>query len=207
MIYKFSMNSGRQSPTNRTYLISITAAQSVAGTCSRLQNLLHDYGLTSFPFPPGIAVLQINRDPGPPVPGRLPACDTPLVMAGHLAAEDWITWPVESSAWLEKLTEALTEHAGGASVTGKHEQLSIPRFCIPLARVSGRERIPDLTSAEVGSILKNIPGWRSINLVCWNIEYLAARPWYKSTAWYPLWQRRLKRAPLSTNINKTAYLD
>jgi hypothetical protein len=50
------------------------------------------------------------------------------------------------------------------------------------------------------------PGWRALNLVCLSVEYLPGRPWYDSCAWYSLWRRRLKRAPVSTNNNKRSEL-
>jgi len=202
MIYKSSMTSGRQSPTNRTYLISITAPQSVADICTRLQGVLMESGLTDAPVPPGIPLIQTIQDPGPPVPGRLPPCDTPLIMAGDLSGDDWISWPVESSGWLEELTRTLVVHAEENLVSTTPEQLFTTRAGIPLAKRCGKNRNPDLASTEVSKILENIPGWRALNLVCWSVEYLASRPWYQSAAWYPLWHRRLRRAPLSTNINK-----
>jgi len=201
------MTSDIPSPTNRTYLISITAPQSVSNVCSVFQNLLRGYGLTDAPFPPGIPILQTVEDPGPPVPGLLPACSEPLVLNGELSTGDWITWPVKSSGWLGNLRKALKEHAGSVSVSDTETKLFTPLSGIPLARNSGEDGFQDLRSTEVSNILKDIPGWRALNLVCWDIEYLASRPWYQSVSWYPLWRRRLKRAPLKTNINKHANLD
>jgi len=177
-------------------MISITAPQSVAGLCTGLQDLFRCSGMTDSPLPPGIPVLQTEMYPGPPVPGHLPVCDSPLVMADNLiTAGDWISWPVESSGWLEKLTEELVEHAGKKSVDRRQEGIFPPHAGIPLARSGRKDRIPDPASTGVSRILRNNPGWRALNLVCWNVEYLTSRPWYQSAAWYPIWRRRLRRAP------------
>jgi hypothetical protein len=197
------MVSTKQSPTNQTYLISITAPHAVEFTTSRITDVLERHGLTSTPLPAMIPVLETSNLPPPPVPGLLPGCFETLKPGTRMEIEseaDWLLWPVDSGVWLEELAVALNFQE--EPDTGLISQNYPMRRGIPLARMNENGMDIALVSAEVNSILEKPPGWRALNLVCWSVEYVTGRPWQLSAAWYPLWRRRLKRAPKSTNNNK-----
>ena len=197
------MVSTKQSPTNQTYLISITAPQAVEITTNLITDVLERHGLTSTPLPPMIPILETSNPPPPPVPGLLPSCFEALKPGKEMEIESesgWLLWPVNSGAWLEQLAAAL--NLPEESDTGLTSQNYPMRGGIPLARMNENGKDIALASAEVNSLLEKPPGWRALNLVCWSVEYVNDRPWQLSAAWYPLWRRRLRRAPKSTNNNK-----
>jgi len=198
------MNLSKPSPTDKTYLIYLSAPQSVSETASRLKSFLFRKGVIDNPLSPGIPLLQMQREPKPPVPGLLPACDIPLRMIKNIRTEvdtvlgSWIIWPTDSYEWLKNLTVSLTETYREASISPQNKQLLPMGKGIPLARFEQKAIPINLQAEDVNSILKTIPGWRAMILSCWDIEYLSDRPWYTSALWVPIWQRRLKRAPLNS---------
>lgn len=194
------MASIETSPTNRTYLVSVSAPQTVVQAAGNLMDVLKRSGLITSPLPPIIPILESSDMPPVPVPGLLPVCTEPLILGKHLSLDTagtqdgWVVWPVDSSGWFDSLAETLAP----VGVSDRESESLIYPLSggIPLARDSNG------TSPEVNYRIENVPGWRALNLVCWSIEYLTERPWYLSAAWYPLWRRRLKRAPKPTNNNK-----
>ncbi len=194
------MTSVKPSPTNRTYLVSVTAPQTVVLAAGNLIRVLEGSGLITSPLPPVIPILETSDIPAVPVPGLLPVCTEPLILGKHFSLDTaetqggWILWPVDSTGWFDSLAEALALTMPQSNNPGAG--LYPLRKGIPLTRESSGK------SPEVSYSLENGPGWRALNLVCWSIEYLIERPWYLSATWYPLWRRRLKRAPKPTNNNK-----
>jgi hypothetical protein len=206
--YQSIMRAFEPSPTNRTYLISLKAPQSVALPFIRIREELRWQGFPDNPFPPGIPLLELSLPPHPPVPGLLPACSEALILEKHLAeyntehGEPWIIWPLktaEKSHWLNNMAEALRDFSNREEKSGifpeqpGRKRLFPLRSGLPLA--PSREHTSQDTAVEVNRIPENPPGWRALNLICHEIEYLNDRPWYKSVTWKPLWTRRLKRAP------------
>lgn len=195
----------KPSPTIRTYIVSVLAAQSVSLKVERLKVLLAREGNQIFPLPPGIPLFQSEIKPKPPVPGLLPICNRPLILASQLLKEgvsaniNWAIWPVESSVWLTSLAEVLVENSKGLSVSNPVNKIFPTLKGIPLARLEKGNGTFNLMSPEVNSIIETPPGWRTLTLVCWDIEYLKGRPWYTSFAWKILWHRRLKRAQILAN--------
>lgn len=189
------MGSTGQSPINRRYLISITTPQKLDLSTRTVKEELRLGGLVTFPLPSMVPILESERRPSAPVTGLLPVCVEPLVPEKHLEFDSetgWIFWPVDSAGWFSQLAKALTQE--GTPNRNGDQVLSPQCAGIPLAQSSGAEMI-DMTAHIEG-------GWRSLILVCWNLEFLRERPWHHSVSWYPIWQRRLKRAPKVTNINK-----
>jgi len=203
----------KPSPTIRTYLVSILAAQSVTLKAERLKGVFSREGNQISPLPPGIPLLQSDRKPRPPVTGLLPICDGPLNLAAQLIKEresidgGWAIWPVESSVWLTRLAEVLAENLKGSSDSRPNNPILPTLKGIPLARLDEGKEPSNLQSPEVNTIIESPPGWRTLTLICWDIEYMKGRSWYISVAWQTLWQRRLKRAPEITNLDKIPKLD
>lgn len=197
------MVSVKQSPINRTYLIAISTPEAVELAVRKLAGVLEQNGMTSSPLPGLIPVLEISSPPGPPVPGLLPACRAPLKLVENLeidAKSGWIYWPVNAGGWLNELSAGLGDRENERML---HESGILPlRLGIALARWDKRGMESILSSPEVSKILENPPGWRALNLCCWSVESISGRPWEQSVSWYPLWQRRLSRAPKLTNNNK-----
>lgn len=197
------MVSVKQSPINRTYLIAIGTPQAVELAVRKLAGVLEQDGMTSSPLPGLIPVLEISSPPGPPVPGLLPACHAPLKLAENLkidANSGWIYWPVNTGGWINELSAGLGDRENERRLPGSG---ILPlRLGIALARGENQGMESILSSPEVSKILENLPGWRALNLICWSVESISGRPWEQSASWYPLWQRRLSRAPKLTNNNK-----
>ena len=197
------MVSVKQSPINRTYLIAISTPQAVELAVRKLAGVLEQNGMTSSPLPGLISVLEISSPPGPPVPGLLPACRAPLKLVENLEIDEksgWIYWPVSSGGWINELSASLGDRENERRLP---ESGILPRRQgIALARGENQGMESILSSPEVSKILENPLGWRALNLVCWSVESVSGRPWEKSASWYPLWQRRLSRAPKLTNNNK-----
>lgn len=195
-VYKSIMASYEPSPTNQTYLISIAPPQEVEQSVARLTDNLKSRRFPTSPLPPMIPILETTDKPAAPVPGLLPVCTESLRPGKQLTIDSgsaWILWPVESSGWFDRLAEALTQ----ADSPGDSEGCDLfpLRRGIPLALIDGEGYLSTDETPEIS-------GWRALNLICWSIEFLPGRPWYMSVSWYPLWRRRLKRAPGLTNNNK-----
>ena len=203
----------KSSPTVRTYIVSILAPQSVSMKTERLKEVLSQEGNQISPLPPGIPLLQSTIKPRPPVPGLLPICDGPLILESQLIKErdtidgGWTIWPVRSSVWLTRFTEVLADNWKGLSVSRPNNPILPTLKGIPLARLDGGKGPSNLQSPEMNTIIESPPGWRTLTLICWDIEYLKGRPWNNSVAWQTLWQRRLKRAPEIANLDKIPKLD
>jgi len=193
--------------------VSILAAQSVSMKADRLKEMLSREGNQISPLPSGIPLLQSTVKPRPPVPGLLPICDGPLILESQLIKESnsinrgWLIWPVESSVWLTHLAEVLAENLKKTTESRPNNPILPILKGIPLARSDGGKNSSNLPLTEAHTIIETPPGWRTLTLVCWDIEFLIERPWYKSVAWQTLWQRRLKRAPARANLNKITKLD
>ncbi len=192
----------KPSPTIRTYLVSLLAAQSVSLKAERLKIQLAREGNQISPFTPGIPLFQSEVKPKPPVPGLLPACNSPLkpstqlIKEGESIANNWVIWPVESSDWLTRLAELMIENHKDSSVSNLVTPFFPTLKGIPLTLLDERKGVTNLLSPEFDSIIEIPAGWRALTLVCWDIEYLKGRPWYTSVAWNTLWQRRLKRVKI-----------
>ncbi len=205
------MSANKTSPIKRTYLITLSPPQGIVQTAMQLMAEFRRRGLLTSPIPPAVPILEIIKEPKPPVAGLLPVCTEALEAMKFLSLSEggWVYWPVESEGWFEKLAAALSQgNTQGKNESQPNSQTPLYPNCpgLPLARFEGSSSEAGFMSQEIINILKTNHGWRALNLSCWYIEYLAHRPWYKSTMWYPIWQRRLKRAPVSTNKNKQSKL-
>ena len=195
------MESDKPSSNGRVFLIGLESPQSVIIATRGLFQELTQSSLS--PLPAHVPLIQTEIPPSPPVPGLLPTAQKPLklaesaIEAGRQCSDErWLIWPVDSSGWFSQLSEALIRHMLARKKNGAGPRITNSQPLFPLRR--GIPLAVVENSTMIGS-LGRIPlpraGWRTMNLVCWAIEYLVERPWYMSVAWYPIWRRRLKRAP------------
>jgi hypothetical protein len=175
------------------YLIGLEAPQSVAREVQRLKESARIRKMTTAPLPALLPLIASKEPPKTPVPGLLPVCGERLKMADLLKLSTdhlWWIWPIDAGDWPLLMTEALRETLDGSAP----EKNPFP-MCegIPIAAGRGFAQ-PDLSSGSS-------PGWRTLKLKCWRIEYLEERPWYNSCSWREVWHRRLRRAPSLSNID------
>jgi len=152
---------------------------------------------TTWPMEPMVPILVCSELPKAPVAGLMPPCESAIEVGKRLISDrfsGWLTLPVNSGGWFENLQQKLSsrEQVQGAR-TAIHGGDPVLPLClgIPLLYIDecGEEslsRMPEINTDEAG-------GWRALLLICWEIEYLACRPWHHSVYWAPIWKRRLRR--------------
>ncbi|MDF1567924.1 MAG: hypothetical protein P1P77_07875 [Spirochaetaceae bacterium] len=177
------------------YLIGLEAPQSVAREVQRLKVSARINKMTTAPLPPLLPLTASTEPPKVPVPGLLPLCGERLKTTDLLKLSNdklWWIWPIDAGDWLLLIAKALRR-----TIDGSAPKMNPFPMCEGIPIAAGR----GFVQSELSSGSR--PGWRTLKLKCWRIEYLAERPWYNSCSWREVWHRRLKRAPsLSNNDNR-----
>ncbi|OQX28842.1 MAG: hypothetical protein B0D92_06855 [Spirochaeta sp. LUC14_002_19_P3] len=171
------------------YCIALLAPQSVNIPVLRLKALYAAQGPIPAPLDTIIPLHCTNTQPPPPVPGLLPRCDTPIQLSSALhRSGNWIIQQAEPQEWFAELKSFFTTDTVSR----------LPENLFPLG-----EGIPLAVSESASPLLSDIevPSWRALQLICYEISYSARHPWYLSLYWRLLWRRRLRQAPRTFQDN------
>jgi len=151
---------------------------------------------TTWPMEPMLPIMVCSELPKAPVTGLMPPCESVIEVGERLILDRssrWLTLPVNSGGWFEKLQQKLSSR-GQVQGTWTAEGgpvlplcLGLPLLCIDECGKESFSKMLKINTNEAG-------GWRALLLICWEIEYLACRPWHRSVYWIPIWKRRLRRA-------------
>ena len=152
--------------------------------------------VTTWPMEPMVPILVCLERPKPPVTGLMPLCETTIEVRKRLMLDRpsrWLTLPVDSNDWFENLRQKLSNGSQKQRTATYREDPVLP-LCLglPLLYIDECEEKTFSRILEVN--IDRVGGWRALTLICWEIEYLANRPWHQSVYWVPIWKRRLRRA-------------
>jgi len=160
--------------------------------------------VATWPMEPMVPILVCTERPKAPVAGLMPLCETAIEVGKRLMLDKssrWLILPVNSNGWFENLRQKLSESGQKHETqTSVYEDTPALPLCLglPLLCMDECGEKPFSSVSEIN--IDEIGGWKALMLICWEIEYLANRPWHHSVYWVSIWKRRLRRAAGAFNM-------